>query len=499
MRERCIVRRVKTLIFATSVLVATVMLIALIIGTTFYIYSVYIGNTIEVEVSRRFLAIVIAILIPSTLIAVKLKEYTVTEIVDAFIVVTIYWLLMPIINAVIYYYTIGLNLIDSLFESLSGFTGTGLTVISKPEELPYTILVWRAATQWIGELGVVVFSGALLPHVHRFLSRVYIAERGVRFTPTVLSTTRRMLSVYIVITVLGVAMFMYSGMGFLDAIAHSMTAIATGGMSTNSQNIGFWYKAYGGTILVTSSMVMVLGALNFADLYNLLRGNIRRFIKGLEVRWFLYVLALLGSIAAILSFVEFKGDFKCVAVALYHVVSGITTTGFQAENINNYSDILKFTIILGMIIGGATFSTAGGVKIRRIIIMFKSVIWSISRPFLPERVYIARRIDGEAVEEGDILSVYGFIALYTAVAIVSSAMLYIVLNTQDYNWSRSYIDALFETISALSCVGLSVGITSTHMPLGAKLVLMANMYLGRLEFLPIYLTIGYLYRSRVTL
>lgn len=483
-----------------SVLVATVMIIALIIGILFFIYSYYTGNLTELRASGMYVTAVVSIAIPFVVLAYGLRRYPVTEVVDAFIVIAISWLLIPALNAIIYSYIVGLSYVDALFESISGFSGTGLTIISRPEDLPYVVLMWRATTQWIGELSVVVFSGALLPHIHRIMSRVYIAERGVRFAPTILSTTRRMLAVYVVLTFMGAVMLMFSGMSFLDALAHSMTGIATGGMSTNSQNIGYWYNLYGPLILITSTVIMVLGALNFVDLYNLVRGKLTEFAKGVEVRWFIYILLLFVSITLVVSLASFGSDAGRIVAVLYHMISGLSTTGFQLGDIgSSYPDILKLVIILAMVVGGATFSTAGGIKIRRVAVLTKSIAWSLAKPFLPERAYIVRRINGETVDEDVLISVYGFVTLYIVIMLASSAALFMILNICGYSWSGKYVDALFETVSALSCVGLSAGITSISMPLAGKVLLMTIMYLGRLEFLPIYLVVGYVYRERLTL
>ncbi|MEM1541085.1 MAG: potassium transporter TrkG [Ignisphaera sp.] len=475
------------------------MIIALAIGIIFYIYSIHVDNSIELNASKSFLTIVAVVLIISSTIAYVFRHYVIIEIVDALIVVAIHWFIVPLVNALIYGYVIGLDFVDALFESVSGFSGTGLTILFNIEKYPYVILIWRAATQWIGELSVVVFSGALLPHIHRILGRVYVAERGIRFAPTILSTTRRMLIIYAILTLIGAFMFMHSGMGLLDAFAHSMTGIATGGMSTNTQSIAYWYKIHGYGILIVSTVIMVLGALNFVDLYNLVRGRIREFFKGLEVKWFILIVSILTVITIGITLCLLGNSFEHVVITVYNMVSGLTTTGFQVGDISWYPDILKMLIILAMAIGGATFSTAGGIKIKRIALAFKSVVWSLSKSFLPENVYIVKRVNGEMVEDEDIVSTYVFILLYIIIALVASTVLFIILQVRGYNWSHSYIDALFETVSALSCVGLSTGITTAFMPLEAKVVLMIIMYLGRLEFLPIYLIIGCLYKKKITL
>lgn len=492
--------RLKSIIFSISVIVITLLFLAVLEGISFYIYSILTVNYTELEASTKFLTISTAVLIPFILIAISLRNAVLIEILDAIVVISIAWIVISAVNALIYSYTIGVDYIGGFFESISGFTGTGLTIFSRPEDLPYTILIWRASTQWIGELSVIVFSTALLPYIHRVLGRVYIVERGVKLGPTILSTSRRLLAIYVFLTSLGVLMLMLSGMSFLDALAHSMTGIATGGMSTNSQSIGFWYNVVGYKILITSIIIMVFGALNFVDLHNLFRGKIKKFFKSLEVKWFLYISIFLvvAVVIVVLTCYGFKSEI--LVLALYNTISGLTTTGFQVGNIGReYNDILKLVIIVAMAIGGATFSTAGGIKIKRVVIALKSLGWSFAKPFILERVYFVKRIGEEVIEEEDISSTYAYITFYSLTAIFFSAALYIVLNISGYTWSRNYIDVLFEIVSALSCVGLSTGITSISMPIYAKILLIIAMYLGRLEFAPIYVLVGYWYKSKVTL
>jgi trk system potassium uptake protein TrkH len=493
-------KRIRAILFSISITISTTMLIALVEGVLFYIYSILTGNLVELEASNKFILIVVTISIPSILISISLRGSALTEIEDAIIAISIAWIAIPAINAFIYSYTVGIDYIDGFFESLSGFTGTGLTIFSRPEDLPYTILIWRATTQWIGELGVIVFSVALLPYIHRVLGRIYLAERGVRLGPTILSTTRRLLTIYLFLTFTGVLMLMMSGMNFLDAVAHSMTGIATGGMSTNSQNIGFWYNIAGYRVLLTSVIIMVFGALNFADLHNLFRRKVKKFLRSPEVKWFFYITLFLSATVIAIVIICYGFDIELIGLAIYNTISGLTTTGFQVGYIGKeYSEILKLVIVIAMAIGGATFSTAGGIKIKRIIIALKALGWSFAKPFLPEKAYFVKRVGEEVIDEEDISSTYAYTVLYMLTAITISVLLYITLNLSGYVWSRNYIDALFETVSALSCVGLTTGITSISMPIQAKVLLMVAMYFGRLEFSPLYIVIGYWYRSKMIL
>ncbi len=489
-------RRLKAILFSISILAITVLLIALFLGIVFFLYSSYIGIEIERLSSIKLIEISSAMILIFLALSYCCRGEFITEVIDAFIVVLLSLLIIPCLSAIIYNYTIDLDIFNAFFESISGFTGTGLTIISKPEDLPYVILLWRSITQWIGELGVVVVSGALLPFLHRFLRTVYMAERGSRLAPTIISTIRRLFTIYIIYTSIGVVLFSISGMSILDSIAHSMTAIATGGMSTNSQNIGYWFQGRNYLVLITSSIIMVLGALNFIDLYNLIMGKFKDFYSSPEVRGFIGIFLVLTLTIIVIGYV--MGLPNKVVTWIYHMISGLTTTGFQIDSIYNDPDIIKLILILAMGIGGATFSTAGGIKIKRFIVAIKSISWELSRPFIPRETVVVKRIGREVLEEADISMILSFIFLYFIMAIILSSILYITLIINNIN-TYSYIDCLFETISAQSSVGLSIGITNIMAPVATKIVLIIAMYLGRLEFLPIYLFIGSYYRKKYIL
>ncbi len=489
-------RRLRAILFSISILAITVLLIALFLGIVFFLYSSYIGIEIERLSSIKLIEISLAMILIFLALSYCCRGEFITEVIDAFIVVLLSWLIIPCLSAIIYNYTIDLDIFNAFFESISGFTGTGLTIISKPEDLPYVILLWRSITQWIGELGVVVVSGALLPFLHRFLRTVYMAERGSRLAPTIISTVRRLFTMYIIYTSIGVVLFSISGMSILDSIAHSMTAIATGGMSTNSQSIGYWFQGRNYLILVTTSIIMMLGAFNFIDLYNLIIGRIKDFLSSPEVRGIIGIFIVFTSIIIIVGYII--GLPNKIIIWIYHMLSGLTTTGFQVGDIYSDPDVIKLLIILAMGIGGATFSTAGGIKIKRVIIAIKSISWELSRPFIPRETVIVKRIGKEVLEEADISMTLSFILLYIIIAIVFSFILYLTLITNNID-KYSYIDCLFETVSAQSAVGLSIGITSFSAPIQTKIVLIMAMYLGRLEFLPLYLFIGSYYRKRYIL
>jgi len=486
------IERLKAVVSSVSVLLITLSVLALVVSLMGVVLS---AEPSERTAGVRASAVAVLSLAISATAFLLFKRNVVTELSDAFIVVSIFWLLAPLFSAFIYSYSVGLPLIDAFFESLSGFTGTGLSVISRPEELPRVILAWRALTQWVGELGVVVFSGVLLPFLHRSIRSVYVAERGARIAPSVISTARRLFAIYAAYTLLGVLLFTVAGMGLFDSLVHSMTGIATGGMSTSSGNLGFWFIS-NSFVAVAASVVMILGALNFVDLYNLSSGRLRDFVKSAEVRGLVTSFAVFAGVLWVIALVT--GSLDSFWVWVFHMISAHTTTGFSLTSIYEHPEAVKLVITLSMIVGGATFSTAGGIKMKRTIIAVKAIFWDIGRIFVPRSAVIARKVGDEVIKEEEIASVYSYIFLYMLTLVVLSLCMYISLLASGLS-QYNYIDALFETASALSCVGLSVGITTSSAPVLVKVLLMVAMYLGRIEFLPLYIVVGAYYIEKVTL
>ncbi len=486
-----IVRRVKAIGFSVSTLMLTLSLIALILGVLGFVLST---EPYEVVSSVKVATVASLAALISLAVLWVCRGFFVTELLDALIVVSVFWLLAPLLSTAIYLYTTDLPPLDALFESLSGFSGTGLTVIDVPESYPSVVLMWRAVTQWIGELGIVVVSGALFPFLHRAIRSVYVAERGARLVPSVVETARRLALIYLAYTVLGTALLIIVGLDPFNSIAHSMTAIATGGMSTRSENIGYWFRGGNYALLLAVSIPMVLGALNFSDLYNLTVGKLKDFVKSAEVRGFFAVLVVLSALIGLASLAY--NSFSNYPVWLFHMVSGLTTTGFSVSPLGEHPDAVKAITVIAMVVGGATFSTAGGIKIRRLIIALKNVVWEMAEPSIPRSVVLIKKVGGDVVRDEEVRSAYTYVFLYLVTLAIASVALHIALVSSGVA-GFSYLDSLFETASALSCVGLSVGITPIA-PASAKVILMVCMYLGRIEFLPLYATIGAYYVSKLT-
>jgi len=357
-----------------------------------------------------------------------------------------------------------LGLLDGFFESLSGFTTTGLTVV-RPQALPASLLFFRAYAQWIGGAGIVLLALLLLPGAGRAPLRLFLSERVEEERPgSVGDTVRAVVRIYAVLTAAGFLLLLASGVPAFEALLYALAGLSTGGFSPHADSAA----AVPGAARAVLVLLMLLGATCF-PLYTRLRGGgWRRLAADAQARALLLVIA--GGAALL---------FACGGPpgrALFHAASAATTTGFALTEPATWSGGGKLGAIVLMVIGGAAGSTAGGIKLLRVLVLARIAYWLVLRHLLPREAEPPReRLAGQ----GEPWMLAGFVALYAGVLLAGALAL--------AAGGHAAIDALFESASALGTVGLSTGITSPDLAPWAKLVLAFEMWAGRLEILPVLL------------
>lgn len=391
------------------------------------------------------------------------------------IFVLVLWCIVLIISTIPYTFGLNMPFHLSLFESVSGWTTTGLSVVTV-EEIPAIYLLYRSITQFFGGVGLVLILVSALSA--SFGLRLYNSEgHGDQLMPNLLSSSRVILTIYFGYFITGSLVYMSLGLNAFDAINHSMAALSTGGFSTHSESIGFFNSA---PVEAFTIILMLLGTTNFAYHLMLLSGKFKSFIKLGEMRFLLF---MIGLITPILSFAIIHVPFSTIPEAMRHslfqIVSAISTTGFQTTGLDNWSSAAILIVITLMIIGGGMNSTAGGIKFSRIYLIFISFIWSLtdrlrSRSEVKEH-YIYRQNDKEFISRQTILDYYNYAFIYMLLLIVGTVLL--TLSGYDIE------GALFEFASALGTVGLSLGLTNASSPPLALWTQIIGMVLGRLEII----------------
>ncbi len=377
----------------------------------------------------------------------------------------------------------------ALFEAVSGLTTTGLSLVDVTQA-SHAILFWRSLLQLVGGAGLAIMMMATL--LGPSSPVVSAAEgRADQLVPHVRHSARLVLALYAGYVTFGVIGYSVVGLTPFDAVTHTFTAVATGGFSTYPDSIGHWDSA---AVEAMTIVLMILGNLNFVTAWLLVSGNVRAFARNGEIR---LLLGLIAVAVPLVYFVTAQGIHSTFGMslrtALFESVSALTGTGFTISDYGKWDSFGLLVVIILMVIGGGACSTSGGLKQFRVYVLFKSIYWEIHRALLPQRAVMAR-----AVWEGDrrteiggprLQAIAAYCFLYAATWLTGS----LILTAHGH----SINDSLFEFASALGTVGLSVGITTPQAPLTIIWSEILGMFLGRLEFFVVFVSLVKLFRDVV--
>ncbi|SEW23507.1 TrkH family potassium uptake protein [Natrinema salifodinae] len=391
-----------------------------------------------------------------------------------------------------------LSPLDAVFESVSGFTGTGLTVAAVEEELPRSLHWWRSFTEWIGGVGVIVLTVAILARPGSGSFTLYESEaRSEKIHPSIVATVKEIWKIYLGLTLASIGLFLVVGMPLWDAINHGMTGIATGGFSVHAASIGH----YGSPLIEYAVVpVMVAGSIAFPIHYLIVNGELENFYADIQTRW-VFLWFGIGSLALTL-ILGFNGQYETLEesfrTALFQFVSATSNTGFGTATIGDGTDRVwtagaTLVTCLGMLTGAAAGSTVSGLKLIRVITLVKGTAWQIADVFQPDSAVRRLRIGERSLSESQVQREYTeatvVFVLWVAFLAVGVAVL---LRTLSPEHPLEYV--IFDVMSAQSNVGLDSGITGPNMPDPAKAMLIVNMWVGRLEIIPVAVLLGTVFR-----
>lgn len=399
-------------------------------------------------------------------------------------IVSLGWLLMSLLGALPLYLSESTpTYIDAVFETVSGFTTTGATVIANVEILPKGILFWRSFTHWIGGMGILVFTLALLPALGIGGFQIFKAESpgpvAGKMAPRIKDTAKILYSTYFTITIIQVVLLKIGGMSIFESFVYTFGTVGTGGFAIKNASIGAYNSTY---IHLVIGMFMLLSGINFSLYYSIFQGRIKDIFKDEELRLYLLII-FIGVLAIGINL--YMNIYDKIGLsfrdAFFQVSSIITTTGYSTANFDIWPSFSKAILLILMFIGGSAGSTAGGMKVIRILILFKLIKREILKIFHP-RAVIPIKLNGKVMPNETVAGINSFMSLYLVIFALSSILL--TLEGVDLVSAFSSVAATLGNIGP----GLGfVGPTNTFNGYSqiAKVFLSGLMLLGRLELFTI--------------
>ncbi len=405
---------------------------------------------------------------------------------SGFVCVALGWIFLSITGSLPFALSgVATNYIDALFETVSGFTTTGASIFENTEMLPKSLLMWRAMAQWLGGMGVLVFIVAIIPEGSADAIHLMKAETpGPQFGKLVSKlrfSARILYAIYIVMTIVEGVMLLCGGMDLFDATLHAFSTAGTGGFSSRNLSIGAYNNLY---FEIVITVFMLLFAINFNVFYFILIGKVSSALRSEELRTFVIIVAVsILSISISLTVENVYESFQeSLRYSSFQVASVVSTTGFSLTDFSSWPVFTHIILLMLSFVGGCAGSTAGGFKVSRLTILFKNGLRYIKKTLSP-RAVVNVKLDGHALSENVVDSVNSYLMMYVLTFFTSLVLLTIGLNT-DFSTAFSSVTSCFNNVG-VSYLGTAIPY-NTFTPF-AKIVLIFDMLLGRLEILPLLL------------
>lgn len=426
------------------------------------------------------ISMVITLIIGYLLTLIKAEKSSIIKTREGLAIVTLSWLFASLFGALPFYLSGSTaTYVDAFFETVSGFTTTGATIITDIEILPKGILFWRSFTHWIGGMGILVVAVAILRVMGSGSFHVFKAESpgpvSERFVPKIKDTAKILYTSYIVITLAEFILLLLGGMSPFESAIHTFGTLGTGGFSTRNGSIGAFNSAY---ITIVISIFMILSGVNFSLYYDVVRGKWREVLKNSELRLYLGIIGF--SVVAIMISTNnslYNNIFEAFQHALFQVSSLMTTTGYTSFDYEQWSTFAKSILFMLMFVGGSAGSTGGSIKVIRILILAKLVKREFIKILHPRSV-VSVKVNGQAVADDTLLNIASFFMLYMLIFVFGS----IIVSLEGIGLLSS-ASAVAATLGNIGPGFDFVGPTQTYalFSIPTKILLSFFMLLGRLE------------------
>ncbi|SHK97262.1 TrkH family potassium uptake protein [Desulforamulus aeronauticus] len=410
---------------------------------------------------------------------------------EGFIVATSGWLLLSIFGAIPYFLSGIIPLpVDAFFESASGFTTTGASMITDVETLPRGILFWRSLTNWLGGMGIIVLTLAIMPSLNVAGFRMFKAEvpgpTKSKVLPKVAQTAKELYKVYLCFSLVELLLLKTAGMSWFDSLIHALGTVATGGFSSKNTNISYYDSLSIELIIV---FFMILCGINFSLHYSVSKGNWLAYFKDTETKTYLAIVAVAVMFVSInlVNDLDYSVD-KAARLALFQVASVITSTGFITEDFYQWPDLSRYLLFTLMLIGACSGSTGGGIKVIRLIILMKAISNQLARLVHPQAV-IPVRLGNNVIPQEVVQTVQNFFALFVVIIGFATGLLVAM--------GLDLATAATTVVTSISCLGtVSPSTVFVDLPAAAKLILTFCMFIGRLELFTVLVVLNMCFSNK---
>ncbi len=404
---------------------------------------------------------------------------------QSYLLVLFAWLTTAILSALPYLFSnINFDWSMAFFESMSGLTTTGATIIKDLSQIPKSILLWRSLTQWLGGMGIIVLTIAIFPLLGLGGVNLFSAESpgptSIKLHPRIKETAKRLWLIYVGLTIALTFILFFEGMTFFNAVNHALTTIATGGFSTHNESIGFYESPL---IQYTIILFMFIAGMNYSLIFLSLKGSFRRVIVNAELKlYFRLVFIMAGLIAVLIMITASFSAEPAFRQALFHVVSLVTTTGYITSDYSLWHPFLTFLFFCLLFCGACSGSTSGGIKVIRHLVFAKNALLEYKR-MLHSNAMLRVRVGKELVKQSIINNVLVFLLTYLLVFFIGTTLMVLVLPRTDL----ILLDAVSLVATSLGNVGPAIGgeygptNNFFEIPVLGKYILSIIMLIGRLE------------------
>ena len=403
---------------------------------------------------------------------------------QAFLLTALSWLTIAIFGSLPFIFSsLELSVTDSFFESMSGITTTGSTIISNLEMAPRSILLWRAMLQWLGGIGIIVMAITLMPIMNvggMQLFKISSKDSSEKILPKSKEVALRLIYVYLGLTTLCATTYKIFGMGFFDSLTHSMTTIATGGFSNYDKSIGYFNSL---PIEISSMIFIILGSLPFIAYIKFLNGNKKIFISDIQIKSFIKII-IYSIIILFLYLILQNKDISQISLRAisFNVISILTGTGYVTGEFDGWGNFPLIFFLTLMFIGGCAGSTTCGIKIFRIQILYLFIANQLKKIIYPKGIFLIK-YDKNNVDDKFMASIISFIFLYLVIFFLITALLSLS--------GLDFVTSISGAATSISNVGPGLGSTIgpngnfSSIPEVSKWILSLGMILGRLELFAI--------------